>query len=146
MPNSSSGSFAVASPTDERLFPIPAANSTAGPSSGVPPLDPRDVARSVKLMSKRGKVHPRDMKIMFGEEGNYDSEAEVATERRSQDSLQNSIDSRNSGESVEQLEERLRQLESIIRSKDRIDAEQIRDSLKDEVLIGQGGGRVGKAY
>jgi transcription elongation GreA/GreB family factor len=86
------------------------------------------------------------MKIMFGEEGNYDSEAEVATERRSQDSLQNSIDSRNSGESVEQLEERLRQLESIIRSKDRIDAEQIRDSLKDEVLIGQGGGRVGKAY
>lgn len=83
---------------------------------------------------------------MFGEEGNYDGDAAVATERQSEDSLRSTVDSRHSDESVQQLEERLRQLESIIRSKDRIDVEQLQDSLKEEVLNGQGGGRIGKAY
>jgi hypothetical protein len=119
------------------------AAATDAVNSGVPQLDPRDVIRNVKMMSA-GKKHPMDMKIMFGEDGSYDGEVDTLG-RPSIESLKTSIESRNSGESVQQLEERLRQLESIIRSKERIDADQIRDSLKDEVLLGQSGSRKTKA-
>jgi hypothetical protein len=137
VPSSSNSSFKVTSTATERSFPVP---TVAGPSTAVPPLDPQDVVRSVKMMSKRDIVHPMDMRIMFGEDEKYEAA------RASLESLKSSTDGRKSDESVQQLEERLRQLESIIRSKDRIDIDNLRDSLKDEVLTGQNGNRAGKAY
>ncbi|KIW04786.1 uncharacterized protein PV09_03974 [Verruconis gallopava] len=145
----SSNDLAPSSSREDRGLVVSPTTIVAGSSvtSSAGALSPREVMRNVKMMSTHA-VNPTDMKIILDENNghydeNYDDDEDAETE--SMQSPRGSMESRRDEESVQHFEERLRQLEGIIRSKERIDVDQIRDSLKDEVLLGQGGKRVGKA-
>ena len=138
-PNFSSGPFATEYIAKGQI------GSSA--SSSVSGIDPRDVVRSVKLMST-AESKGRPMDIEFGDEddgimggGGNGSLKAMDDTRASLESLRLDIETRRSGESIQQLEQRLRQLERIIRSKERINAESIRDSLKDEIFVGRAAGK-----
>ena len=104
-------------------------------SSDLPQIAPKDVARSVKLMSM-ARTNALPMEMDFEADEGYDGDA-TNQARASIESLHLDLESRPSGESIQQLEDRIRELERIIRSKERIDEDNIRDSLRDEVLVGR---------
>ena len=77
-----------------------------------------------------------EFRLNFEADEGYDGDA-TNQARASIESLHLDLESRPSGESIQQLEDRIRELERIIRSKERIDEDNIRDSLRDEVLVGR---------
>jgi ppGpp synthetase/RelA/SpoT-type nucleotidyltranferase len=93
------------------------------------------VVKNVKMSSVSGGLQSMDVEF---EGHQYSQEMDIDPETLLE-SLRTSIESRPSQESVEQLEQRLKQLESIIRSKSRVGEDQIRSSFRNEVLRGRVG-------